>query len=95
MDAFSLPDLLGAVGVTLIIVTYLLLQLERLRSASVAYSLLNGIGALLILFSLLFKFNLPAFLVEIFWFLVSILGLVKSFCARRREVGTALQGSRR
>jgi hypothetical protein len=70
-------DLAGFGGVLLIVVAYLLLQLEKLPSSSLIFSALNALGSLLIILSLLFKFNLSAFLVEVFWFLISLIGLAK------------------
>jgi paired small multidrug resistance pump len=81
-------DLAGFIGVLLIIVAYLLLQLGKLPSSAPSYSLLNAAGALLIIFSLIFKFNLSAFIVEVFWFLISLFGLTKSLSARRVSRGT-------
>lgn len=76
-------DLIGFLGVLFIIVAYLLLQLDKLPSSSPFYSLMNALGALLIIISLLFDFNLSAFVVEAFWFLISVLGLTKSLVLRR------------
>jgi hypothetical protein len=76
-------DLTGFAGVLLIIVAYLLLQLDKLPSSSPIYSLMNALGALLIIISLLFDFNLSAFVVEAFWFLISLLGLTRSLLSRR------------
>jgi hypothetical protein len=75
---FHLFDLAGFIGVVLIIVAYLLLQLEKLPSSSPRYSVLNAAGALLIMVSLVFAFNLSAFIVEAFWFLISLVGVWKS-----------------
>jgi hypothetical protein len=75
---FHLSDLAGFIGVVLIIVAYLLLQLEKLPSSSPRYSLLNAAGALLIIISLIFAFNLSAFIVEAFWFLISLMGLLRA-----------------
>ena len=75
-------DLAGFIGVVLIVVAYLLLQLDKLPSSSLKYSLLNAAGALLIIVSLVFKFNLAAFIVEAFWFLISLLGLWRSLVTR-------------
>jgi hypothetical protein len=80
---FHLFDLAGFIGVALIIVAYLLLQLEKLQSWSPRYSLLNAAGALLIMISLIFAFNLSAFIVEAFWFLISLVGLWRSLSARK------------
>ena len=63
---FHLFDLVGFIGVLLIVVAYLLLQLDKLPSSSPKYSLLNAGGALLIIVSLIFAFNLSAFIVEVF-----------------------------
>ena len=57
---------------------YLLLQMGRLDAADVRYSAGNGLGAALVLVSLGFEFNLSAFLVEAFWLVISIGGLVKA-----------------
>jgi hypothetical protein len=74
---FAWYDILGTAGVSVIIITYVLLQLGRLRSEQFAYSLLNAAGALLILVSLYFAFNFPAFVVEFFWLLISLFGIGK------------------
>jgi len=81
---FDLFDLVGFIGVLLIVIGYLLLQLEKLPSSSLSFSLLNAAGSLLITFSLLFKFNVSAFLIEVFWFLISLIGLTKWLAARKR-----------
>jgi drug/metabolite transporter (DMT)-like permease len=70
-------DILGTAGVGVIILTYILLQLERLRSEQLSYSLLNAAGAFLILISLFYSFNLPSFIVEFFWLLISLFGIGK------------------
>lgn len=75
---YSWYDLAGNVGVGLIIGSYLLLQLNRWHSRQLRYSLVNALGALLVILSLFFDFNLSAFLVEFFWLLVSLLGVAKS-----------------
>lgn len=76
-------DIVGGAGVALIIGTYLLLQFERISSDSIAYSFLNAAGAALIIVSLYFDFNFSAFIVEFFWLLISLVGIVK-FLVRRR-----------
>jgi hypothetical protein len=78
-------DLAGFIGVLLIIIAYLLVQLDKLPSSSPRYSLLNAAGALLIIVSLIFTFNLSAFIVEAFWFLISLVGLWRSLSARKHR----------
>ena len=77
-------DILGTLGVAIIILTYVLLQIERLRSDQLAYSLLNAIGAALILVSLYFDFNLPSVVVEFFWLVISLFGIGKYLARRNR-----------
>jgi hypothetical protein len=74
---YGLIDFIGNVGVVLLMAAYLLLQLNRLSSNSIAYSLLNLIGASFIIISLLSNFNLSAFVIEVFWVLISLIGIVR------------------
>ena len=75
-------DFAGFAGVVLIVITYLLLQLNKLPSSAPAYSLLNAIGAFLVMVSLVFDFNLSAFLMEAFWFLISLFGLFRAVLSK-------------
>lgn len=74
--AHAWHDVVGIIGVVLILGTYVALQMERIDSRSVAYSLLNALGAGLVTVSLVFDFNLSAFVIEVVWVLVSLYGLV-------------------
>jgi hypothetical protein len=76
---YGLTDFLGNIGVVLIIIDYLLLQLNRISSNSLSYSLLNAVGATLIIISLVFNFNLSAFIMEATWVLISLFGLYRYF----------------
>ena len=77
------PDALGLLGVVLFLLAYFLLQVGRMRGHSLTYQLMNAFGALLVLVSLLYAFNLSAFLMELAWLAVSIYGI---FRGRRRSV---------
>jgi hypothetical protein len=74
---YGLLDVFGIAGVILLVITYLLLQVNKLQSAGLLYSLLNALGASLIILSLLDNFNLSAFLMEAFWVLISLVGVVR------------------
>jgi multisubunit Na+/H+ antiporter MnhB subunit len=78
----TLPDILGTAGVVLIVLTYVLLQIEKIRSDQLAYSVLNAVGAAMILVSLYYSFNFPAFVVEFFWLMISLFGIGKYFSRR-------------
>ena len=72
-------DFVGNIGVVVLMITYLMLQLNKLSSASLAYSALNALGAGLIAFTLLFDFNLSALIMEVFWVLISFVGIYRYF----------------
>lgn len=76
-------DIVGFVGVTMMVIAYLLLQLNRLSSSAPLYSLLNAVGAFMVIISLIFDFNLPAFLVEMFWLFISLFGLLRPLVSSR------------
>jgi multidrug transporter EmrE-like cation transporter len=77
--SYGLLDLIGNVGVVVLMIAYLMLQLNKLSSSGLAYSLLNAIGASLIVVSLLVNFNLSAFIMEVFWVLISCVGIYRYF----------------
>lgn len=79
-------DLVGNVGVLLMVIGYLLLQLEKLSSSALSYLLLNALGAVLVIISLMFRFNFSAFLMEAFWLLISLYGLAKPMFSKRSAV---------
>ena len=81
---FAWYDIIGSIGVALVILTYILLQTERIRSESLLYSALNGLGAGLIVFSLFYSFNFSAFVVELLWVLISLYGIAKYFLKTKK-----------
>jgi len=72
---YGLIDLVGNVGVVIIVVAYLMLQLEKIKSTDLSYSVMNALGASLIVASLIVDFNLSALLMEVFWVLISFIGI--------------------
>lgn len=82
--SFAWYDAVGTLGTAIIIITYTLLQVGRVRSEELIYSMLNAAGATLIIVSLYFNFNFPAFVVEFFWLLISLFGVGK-YLRRKHE----------
>lgn len=62
----------------MILWAYASLQMGRMETDHIRYNVLNMIGAALILVSLIFKFNLSSFLIELAWLFISLYGLAKS-----------------
>jgi hypothetical protein len=83
---YSWFDVAGNVGVLLMVIAYLLLQLEKVSGSALSYLLLNAVGAALVMLSLMFRFNFSAFLMEAFWLLISLYGLTKSLLSTRNPV---------
>jgi hypothetical protein len=70
-------DLAGMIGVVLMLTAYVGAQNGRLDPTKAPSLLLNLIGPGLVIFSLMFSFNLPAFLTEAAWAAAAAIGLVK------------------
>lgn len=81
-------DLIGNLGVALIVGAYLALQLGRVDGQSAGYAIVNGIGAAAVLISLIVDFNLSAFIIESFWLLFSAVGLVRAWRSRAKPAAS-------
>jgi paired small multidrug resistance pump len=75
-------DWSGLLGVSTILLAYFLLQAGRMRGDALSYQLMNAFGAFALLISLLYAFNLSAFVMEAAWLVVSIYGIARG---RRRS----------
>ena len=80
--SYEWHDIVGNVGVSFIIGTYILLQLERMSSESYLYSILNALGAFFVIISLIYNFNLSGIIVESFWVGISLVGLIRQWRLR-------------
>ena len=78
-------DFVGTAGVTIILLAYFALQVERLDPQGFAYSAANFLGAALIAVSLVFEFNFSAMLIEICWMAISLIGILRIVRGRRRD----------
>jgi len=82
---YPLHDVIGNLGVIMIVGSYFLVQVRKMSATGLAYTVVNGLGALFIMVSLYFDFNLSAFLVEMFWLLISLVGMARIYFERGRE----------
>ncbi|MGH1599889.1 CBU_0592 family membrane protein [Campylobacter majalis] len=80
MDIFQF---IGFLGMICVVGGYFLLQLGRLNSDSMGFQLINLVGAVLLIISLLVHFNLGSFLIEVFWIGITIYGIYKILKNRR------------
>ena len=72
-------DLVGNLGVFLIVGSYFCLQIGRISGQSTVYTLVNAAGAAFILVSLYFDFNLSAAVIEVFWLAISLMGAIRNW----------------
>ena len=77
-------DWVGLLGTLMILFAYYLLQAGRLRGSALPYQLMNAIGALGVLISFRYAFNVSAFLLELAWLGISIYGIARSVGGKRR-----------
>jgi hypothetical protein len=66
-----------------LIATYFANQQRWLRSDDWRYPAGNLAGAVLIMVSLLFEWNLPSAVIEVFWIAISLWGIAQSVRASR------------
>jgi hypothetical protein len=78
----SFYDVVGIVGSACIVIAYFANQKGWLGAHDWRYSTLNLVGALMILASLYWAWNLAAAVMEGFWALISLWGLAKALRLR-------------
>jgi hypothetical protein len=75
--AYHWHDFIGNLGVFLVLLSYFLLQLQRIDPSGMRYSLMNAAGAILICVSLSYSFNLSSLIIEICWLAISSYGIYR------------------
>jgi len=81
-----ISDAVGMLGTLLVVLAFFLLQLDRADPKGLTYNLLNLLGAIFLLFSLVFTFNLASFVIELFWIAASLIGMWR-YWRRRSAAG--------
>ena len=82
MSIEQLANVVGMLGTITVVAAYVLLQTGKLASDSLSFNLLNLLGAVLLLLSLLVHFNLASLVIEVFWIGASLYGLWRIFRAK-------------
>ncbi len=76
---FAWHDAIGLIGVTTVLVSYFGLQAGWMKGDKLPYQIANILGALGILISLFYAFNLSSFVIQVAWIAISVYGIVRSF----------------
>lgn len=80
----GLSDFAGLIGVTLMLAAYGAVSLGRIDPTKALALGANLIGSILVIYSLVHDFNLSAFIMEVAWGVVAIVGLARLALKRRR-----------
>ena len=81
----TIPDLIGFTGVALLIITYAMLQLDKIDPKGFWYSFNNLIVAILVTVSLVYTMNIASMVIEVFWFLISVYGIIMYFKSKNES----------
>jgi paired small multidrug resistance pump len=72
-------ELIGWIGVLLILLAYSMVMLEIIAPENILYGLINFVGALGIIVSSYYKRDFQPVLLNIAWLIVAGIGIIKSF----------------
>ena len=92
---FTWYDMVGSLGVLLVLAAYLLLQMRKLSADSLMYSVVNALGAGCILVSLFKDFNFSAAAIETAWLAISIWGVILYYSRNNSSRNNHSQNNRR
>jgi hypothetical protein len=85
MKMTDLPNAVGILGALISIYFYARVQWEREYAKRLAYSLGNLVGTVMLLFSLIYHWNVAAFLSNTAWGVISIYGVYRCLKYSWRE----------
>ena len=83
LDSLTVVDAIGSFGALIVVAAYFATQMRVMNSEDLAFPLVNLIGSVLIVFSLLQNFNLASMLIEGFWIIISVVGIIQYYRLRR------------
>jgi len=78
MLELTISDIIGSFGVFFVVIAYFLLQINKLSSKNISFSIMNVIGSSMILYSLIYNWNLASVMIESFWIIISFIGIYNS-----------------
>ncbi|WP_323571610.1 MULTISPECIES: CBU_0592 family membrane protein [unclassified Rhizobium] len=85
----GLADLVDLAGAFFYLFAYALLQLRLLTIEDWRYTLLNVLGGVFLIYSLIWNFNLGSLISQVAWLLFTIIGYARFLLDRRRKTPPA------
>ncbi len=83
LNSLTIADAIGSFGALMVVAAYFATQMRLTNSEDLAFPVVNLIGSVLIVFSLMHNFNLASMLIEGFWIIISVIGIIQHFRLRR------------
>ncbi|MDF1796120.1 MAG: hypothetical protein P1U63_06240 [Coxiellaceae bacterium] len=80
---FSVSDIIGIIGVLMVLWAYVCIQINKLTRDDISFSLINLVGSIFIIVSLCHTMNLASFVIEIAWLIISAYGIIR--CLRHKK----------
>lgn len=69
--------IIGFLGMLCVVAAFFAIERSYLTNNDIRYYLINLSGAILLIVSLLYHFNLGSFVIEVFWIIISVLGILR------------------
>ncbi len=76
LAALTFADLVGSIGTLIVTAAYFATQMRVLNSDDLLFPVANLVGSLFMVYSLVYAFNLASALMELFWILISLAGII-------------------
>ncbi len=83
LNTLTIVDAIGSFGALIVVAAYFATQMRMMNSDDLAFPVINLLGSVLIVYSLVHNFNLASMLIEGFWILISFIGIIQHFRLRR------------
>ncbi len=84
LNSLTIVDAVGSAGALVVVAAYFATQMRMMNSDDLAFPVINLLGSVLIAYSLLHNFNLASMLIEGFWIIISVIGIIQYFRLKRR-----------
>lgn len=74
---------IGLLGAAIVLVAYFMLSAGKMRSDSYAYPIMNMLGSIGVIVSLMWQWNLASFTINSVWVLISLVGIWRIWRKRK------------
>ncbi|WP_275862757.1 hypothetical protein [Vibrio sp. CAU 1672] len=85
MEDLDLYNIVGLLGASLYLLSYLLLNTQKLSGDSLNYIAMNMAAAICVSISLLEYYNLPSLIIQLSWVVISIIGIYNCLSKNRQD----------